>query len=679
MPPPEEVITTHDDDPKLPKPLEKRSAQIVTAALEAKEIYPALRKSEEDASALHGVQPVDLRASLSPEEIDIIVTALPPDLLVTKFSAKVNKACKLWKIPSSRTLFQIGYDFARQGQKFFVAVGLLVSPRSALLPLFAEPSRDVRHVAWLRKSTCLESVSTTPFLPRKPAPAKLQRSRLRSTPPFLGTLLSIEREVKPQSTPLQNAGAEALQTEYSLASHPQTPWTHLTTHQPPKHASRKTLFASEDDEQAEPGFTFPDDERSQNVLDPLENNESLQSSSDPSAHEFEYDPLQPAPEPCASGPGDHDTFGVSATPKLPKIKMAEPSAKRPCLREMSPQLDNGQLAEVLQDGAEIPLKLRSGVIFYMFQMAGDTAVIQTDMLEGIDDADYTPDMTIVDQLFQRTTVFLPLQVGHSDAALGVIHHSSQIADNVQPFGQFEEDGSLSTARNAIEVFIAKYLPKTTPRGRLPALLPGLCAEDPNDMPVYVFAFGAFMTTKANVPPTIHKGLWRRIFYGLLGVTIPDWESLLPHIDDVNVREEPPQPPQLSPEEEVELQNVQELLRQYTAARSALERRHTRNIGNIEKFHHDIAPALKVMKRLYQFSCTYAAQVKENVDRDTERRSYRCGVSSPIQRLEEPDNAEKLQRTVKSVFDKISGLDKRVDDMYMRWVRPRDGLVKGTGA
>ncbi|KAI8299712.1 hypothetical protein K4K61_010430 [Colletotrichum sp. SAR11_59] len=561
MPPPEEVITTHDDDPKLPKPLEKRSAQIVTAALEAKEIYPALRKSEEDASALHGVQPVDLRASLSPEEIDIIVTALPPDLLVTKFSAKVNKACKLWKIPSSRTLFQIGYDFARQGQKFFVAVGLLVSPRSALLPLFAEPSRDVRH----------------------------------------------------------------------------------------------------------------------NVLDPLENNESLQSSSDPSAHEFEYDPLQPAPEPCASGPGDHDTFGVSATPKLPKIKMAEPSAKRPCLREMSPQLDNGQLAEVLQDGAEIPLKLRSGVTFYMFQMAGDTAVIQPDMLEGIDDADYTPDMTIVDQLFQRTTVFLPLQVGQSDAALGVIHHSSQIADNVQPFGQFEEDGSLSTARNAIEVFIAKYLPKTTPRGRLPALLPGLCAEDPNDMPVYVFAFGAFMTTKANVPPTIHKGLWRRIFYGLLGVTIPDWESLLPHIDDVNVREEPPQPPQLSPEEEVELQNVQELGRQYTAARSALERRHTRNIGNIEKFHHAVAPALKVMKRLYQFSCTCAAQVKENVDRDTERRSYRCGVSSPIQRLEEPDNAEKLQRTVKSVFDKISGLDKRVDDMYMRWVRPRDGSVKGTGA
>ncbi|KAI8305639.1 hypothetical protein K4K59_012092 [Colletotrichum sp. SAR11_240] len=274
------------------------------------------------------------------------------------------------------------------------------------------------------------------------------------------------------------------------------------------------------------------------------------------------------------------------------------------------------------------------------------------MLEGLDGNNHTPDMTIVDQLFQRTTIFLPLKVGQSDAALGVIHHCSRIADNVQLFGQLQEEGSPSTARKAIEVFIAKHLPKTTPRGRLPALLPGLCAEDPNDRPAYVFAFGAFKITK---------------------------ESLLPHIDDVNVREEPPQSPQPSTEEDVELQHVQELGRQYTTARSALERRYTRNIGNIEKFHHDIAPALKVMKRLYQFSCTYATQVKENVDRDTERRSYKCGVSSPIQCLEEPDNAEKLQRTVKSVFDKISGLDKKVDDMYMRWVRSRDGLVKGTGA
>lgn len=291
---------------------------------------------------------------------------------------------------------------------------------------------------------------------------------------------------------------------------------------------------------------FPDDERSHNLLDPPENDESPQFSSNPSAQEFAYDPLQPAPKSCASGSADHDTPNAPATPKLKlsKITMAEPSAKRPCLREMSPQLDHRQLVEVLQDGAEVPFKLWSGVMFYIFQMAGDTAVIEPHMLEGLHYDDYIPDMTVVDQLFQRTTVFLPLQVRQSDPALGVIHHSSRIADDVQLFGQFQEEGSLSTAKKGIEVFIAKYLPKTTPRGRLPALLPSLCAEDPNDRPVYVFTLGAFKAAKVDVPQTIHKGLCRRVSFGLLGLTIPDWESLPPHIDDASsiVGEEPPQPP-----------------------------------------------------------------------------------------------------------------------------------------
>lgn len=107
-------------------------------------------------------------------------------------------------------------------------------------------------------------------------------------------------------------------------------------------------------------------------------------------------------------------------------------------------------------------------------------------------------------------------------------------------------------------------------------------------------------------------------------------------------------------------------------------RYTHNVSNVEKFHHDIAPALKVMQRLYQFSFTYATQAKEKLDRDTKRRSYTCGVvdddSSQIQRLEESDGAETLQRTVKSVFDKISELDQKVDDMYMVWVRKRGQMA-----
>ncbi|KAF4885147.1 hypothetical protein CGCF415_v015465 [Colletotrichum fructicola] len=115
----------------------------------ANDLYDRLRHYETHVAEEHQLDPIHIRSYLPNPVIDTLTRLIPDKhFVVNTRSAKLSKAARIWTVPARQLLFQIGFDYARQGDKFFSALFQLAEGcsywPSCLLRL--------REAAWIRRS-----------------------------------------------------------------------------------------------------------------------------------------------------------------------------------------------------------------------------------------------------------------------------------------------------------------------------------------------------------------------------------------------------------------------------------------------------------------------------------------------------------------------------------------------
>ncbi|KAF4864314.1 hypothetical protein CGCSCA1_v014308 [Colletotrichum siamense] len=89
----------------------------------ANDLYDRLRHYETHIAEEHQLDPVHIRAYLPNPVVDTLTRLIPDEhFVVNTRSAKLSKAARIWTVPARQLLFQIGFDYASQGDKFFSAL-----------------------------------------------------------------------------------------------------------------------------------------------------------------------------------------------------------------------------------------------------------------------------------------------------------------------------------------------------------------------------------------------------------------------------------------------------------------------------------------------------------------------------------------------------------------------------